>query len=135
MLASMRLCSNVPMQHAVQTSLGGYQSIYELTKPGGRLFEQMNLSYELINQIPGLSCTKPQGALYLFPKIDVKRFSIKDDEKLVFDFLKAKNVLLVHGRGFNWKAPDHFRLVFLPQKSVLTNAISSLSDFLESYKQ
>lgn len=135
MLASMRLCSNVPMQYAVQTALRGYQSIYQLTKPSGRLYEQMQLSYEMINQIPGLSCTKPQGALYLFPKIDTKRFNISDDEKFVFDFLKAKNVLLVHGRGFNWKTPDHFRLVFLPYKLQLANAISSLENFLQSYKQ
>ncbi len=135
MLASMRLCANVPMQHAVQTALGGYQGAFELTKPGGRLYEQMNLSYELINQIPGLSCTKPQGALYLFPKIDVKRFNIKDDEKFILDFLKAKNVLLVHGRGFNWKTYDHFRLVFLPHKKELTDAISLLGDFLQGYRQ
>ena len=135
MLASMRLCANVPMQHAVQTALGGYQGAFELTKSGGRLNEQMNLSYEMINQIPGLSCTKPQGALYLFPKIDIKRFNITDDEQFIFDFLKAKNVLMVHGRGFNWKKPDHFRLVFLPHKKELTDAISSLGDFLESYKQ
>ncbi len=135
MLASMRLCANVPMQHAVQTALGGYQGAFELTKPGGRLNEQMNLSYEMINQIPGLSCTKPQGALYLFPKIDVKRFNIKDDEQFIFDFLKAKNVLMVHGRGFNWKTPDHFRLVFLPHKNELAHAISSLQSFLRNYKQ
>ncbi len=135
MLASMRLCANVPMQHAVQTALGGYQSTFELTKPSGRLYEQMHLSYELINQIPGLSCTKPQGALYLFPKIDIKRFNIKDDEKFVLEFLKAKKVLLVHGRGFNWKAPDHFRIVFLPHKKELMKAIQSLSEFLHYYRQ
>ncbi|MGB0495115.1 MAG: aminotransferase class I/II-fold pyridoxal phosphate-dependent enzyme, partial [Kangiellaceae bacterium] len=132
---SMRLCANVPMQHAVQTALGGYQSIYELTKPNGRLYEQMKLSYELINQVPGLSCTKPKGALYLFPKIDVKRFNITDDETFVLDFLKAKNVLLVHGRGFNWHQPDHFRLVFLPHKKELKEAIGSLASFLHNYQQ
>ncbi len=135
MLASMRLCANVPMQHAVQTALGGFQSIYELTKAGGRLYEQMTESYKLINSVPGLSCTRPQGALYLFPKIDVKRFNIKDDEKFVLDFLKEKNVLLVHGRGFNWKTPDHFRLVFLPYKKELKKAINSLGNFLSGYSQ
>lgn len=135
MLSSMRLCANVPMQHAVQTALGGYQSIGELIKPGGRLWEQMNQSYDLIQQIPGLSCVKPKGAMYLFPKIDIKKFNITDDEQFVFDFLKQKKVLLVHGRGFNWQQPDHFRLVFLPHKETLTTALSSLGDFLEGYRQ
>ncbi|MBV1908529.1 MAG: pyridoxal phosphate-dependent aminotransferase [Kangiellaceae bacterium] len=135
MLSSMRLCSNVPMQHAVQTALGGYQSIEELVKPEGRLAEQMNLSHQLINDIPGLSCTKPKGALYLFPKIDIQKFNIKSDEQFVLDFLKSKQVLLVHGRGFNWRQPDHFRLVFLPHKDELRQAIYALGDFLESYSQ
>lgn len=135
MLSSMRLCANVPMQHAVQTALGGYQSINELTKPGGRLWEQMNQSYQLIQQIPGLSCVKPQGAMYLFPKIDINKFNITNDEQFVFDFLKQKKVLLVHGRGFNWQQPDHFRLVFLPHKETLNSALYSLGDFLQGYRQ
>lgn len=135
MLSSMRLCANVPMQHAVQTALGGYQSINELIIPGGRLWEQMNQSYELIQQIPGLSCVKPKGAMYLFPKIDTKKFNITNDEQFVFDFLKEKKVLLVHGRGFNWQQPDHFRLVFLPHKEILQSALHSLGEFLQGYIQ
>jgi alanine-synthesizing transaminase len=135
MLSSMRLCSNVPMQHAVQTALGGYQSINELIKPDGRLWEQMNQSYNLIQQIPGLSCVKPKGAMYLFPKIDIKRFNISNDEQFVLDFLREKKVLLVHGRGFNWQQPDHFRLVFLPHKETLHSAILSLGEFLQGYQQ
>jgi len=135
MLSSMRLCANVPMQHAVQTALGGYQSINELTKPGGRLWEQMNQSYQLIQQIPGLSCVKPKGAMYLFPKIDINQFNITNDEQFVLDFLKQKKVLLVHGRGFNWQQPDHFRLVFLPHKETLNSALHSLGDFLQGYSQ
>ncbi len=135
MLSSMRLCANVPMQHAVQTALGGYQSITELVKPGGRLCQQMELSYQLINEIPGLSCVKPKGALYLFPKLETGKFNIKDDEKFVLDFLKSEKVLLVHGRGFNWHKPDHFRLVFLPHSDDLQAAIKSLGRFLSHYRQ
>lgn len=135
MLSSMRLCSNVPMQHAVQTALGGYQSINELIKEDGRLTKQMNISYQLIKQIPGVSCVKPKGALYLFPKLDIQRFNIKSDEKLVLDFLKSKKVLLVHGGGFNWAEPDHFRLVFLPHHEQLRQAINALADFLADYSQ
>ena len=135
MLSSMRLCSNVPMQHAVQTALGGYQSINDLIKQDGRLAKQMNVSYQLINQIPGVTCVKPKGALYLFPKIDIQRFNIKSDEKLVLDFLKSKKVLLVHGGGFNWSQPDHFRLVFLPHHEQLREAIAALAGFLSDYSQ
>lgn len=135
MLSSMRLCSNVPMQHAVQTALGGYQSINELIKDDGRLAKQMNISYQLINQIPGVSCVKPKGALYLFPQLDIQRFNLKSDEKFVLDFLKCKKVLLVHGGGFNWAKPDHFRLVFLPQEEQLRQAIKALADFLGDYSQ
>jgi len=135
MLSSMRLCSNVPMQHAVQTALGGYQSIEELIKPNGRLAEQMSLSHKLINDIPGVSCSRPKGALYLFPKIDTTKFNIHSDEKFVLDFLLRKKVLLVHGRGFNWHSPDHFRLVFLPRKDELNTAIKALADFLQDYSQ
>jgi len=135
MLSSMRLCANVPMQHAIQTALGGFQSIRQLVEPGGRLCEQMKLSYEMIRNIPGISCTKPKGALYLFPKIDIKRFNITNDEQFVLDFLRQKQVLLVHGRGFNWQKPDHFRIVFLPHMAELKQAISALADFLDGYSQ
>jgi len=135
MLSSMRLCCNVPMQYAIQTALGGFQSINQLVEPNGRLNIQMELSYQLINDISGLSCTKPGGALYLFPKIDCQRFNITNDEQFVLDFLKQKQVLLVHGRGFNWSKPDHFRLVFLPHAEDLSNAIYSLGDFLQNYQQ
>jgi len=135
MLSSMRLCANVPMQHAVQTALGGYQSINELIKPSGRLGKQMEQSYHLITQIPGISCVKPKGALYLFPKIDTQKFNITDDEKFILDFLIDKKVLLIHGRGFNWAKPDHFRLVFLPYQETLQSAIGALGDFLQGYRQ
>lgn len=134
-LASMRLCANVPSQHAIQTALGGYQSINDLIVPGGRLYEQMDTAYHLVNEIPGLSCTRPQGAMYLFPKIDTERFNIKDDERFVLDFLREKKVLLVHGSGFNWPKPDHFRIVFLPHKEDLVTAIEKLGNFLENYTQ
>ncbi|NBI13211.1 aminotransferase class I/II-fold pyridoxal phosphate-dependent enzyme [[Haemophilus] felis] len=135
MLASMRLCANVPMQHAIQTALGGYQSINEFILPGGRLLEQRNKAYELINQIPGLSCVKPMGAMYMFPKIDVKKFNIYDDEKMVLDLLLQEKVLLVHGRGFNWHSPDHFRVVTLPYAHQIESAMSKLANFLAKYHQ
>lgn len=135
MIASMRLCANVPMQHAIQTALGGYQSINELIVPGGRLYEQRQRAYDLLNQIPGVSCVKPKGALYMFPKIDIEKFNIHDDEKMVLDLLRQEKVLLVHGRGFNWHAPDHFRLVFLPHISTLEDALGKFSRFLANYKQ
>jgi alanine-synthesizing transaminase len=134
-LASMRLCSNVPTQHAIQTALGGYQSINELTQAGGRLFEQRNVAWQRLNEIDGISCVKPKGALYLFPKIDVAKFNIVDDEKFVLDFLLAKKVLLVQGTGFNWKKPDHFRVVFLPHVEHLHEAMNRLEDFLDTYRQ
>lgn len=135
MMASMRLCPNMPMQHAIQTALGGYQSINELILPGGRLLEQRDKAYELVNQIPGLSCVKPKGALYMFPKIDIKKFNIYDDEKMVYDLLQQEKVLLVHGRGFNWHSPDHFRIVTLPHTHQLEDALSRLARFLETYHQ
>ncbi|MFZ7235952.1 pyridoxal phosphate-dependent aminotransferase [Avibacterium gallinarum] len=135
MLASMRLCANHPMQHAIQTALGGYQSINEFILPGGRLLEQRNKAYELINQIPGVSCVKPMGALYMFPKIDVKKFNIYDDEKMVLDLLRQEKVLLVHGRGFNWHSPDHFRIVTLPYVNQIEDALSKLGRFLANYRQ
>ncbi|MDB1124469.1 pyridoxal phosphate-dependent aminotransferase [Vibrio algarum] len=135
MLASMRLCANVPMQHAVQTALGGYQSINELILPGGRLLEQRDKAYELITQIPGISCVKPKGAMYLFPKIDTKMYNIKDDQKMVLDFLVQEKVLLVQGTGFNWPKPDHFRIVTLPHVEDLEIAIGRFERFLSTYSQ
>lgn len=135
MLASMRLCANVPMQHAIQTALGGYQSINELILPGGRLLEQRDRAYELITQIPGITCVKPKGAMYLFPKIDTKMYNIHDDQKLVLDFLKQEKVLLVQGTGFNWKEPDHFRIVTLPHVEDLEIAMGRFERFLSTYKQ
>lgn len=135
MLASMRLCANVPMQHAIQTALGGYQSINEFILPGGRLLEQRNKAYELLNQIPGITCTKPMGALYMFPKIDIKKFNMYDDEKMVFDLLAQEKVLLVHGRGFNWHSPDHFRIVTLPYVHQIEEALGKFARFLSHYHQ
>ncbi|HIF9110811.1 TPA: pyridoxal phosphate-dependent aminotransferase [Photobacterium damselae] len=135
MLASMRLCANVPMQHAIQTALGGYQSINELILPGGRLLEQRNKAYELLSQIPGVSCVKPKGALYMFPKLDQKKFNIVDDQRMALDFLQQEKVLVVHGTGFNWKQPDHFRIVTLPRIDDLEIAIGRLERFLSGYRQ
>ncbi|MEZ8143916.1 aminotransferase [Enterovibrio norvegicus FF-33] len=135
MLSSMRLCANVPMQHAIQTALGGYQSINELILPGGRLLEQRDKAHELLNQIPGISCVKPKGALYLFPKIDTKRYKIYDDEKMMLDFLMQEKVLMVHGTGFNWPKPDHFRIVTLPRVDDLELAIGRFERFLSTYSQ
>ena len=135
MLSNMRLCANVPAQFAIQTALGGYQSIRDLVLPGGRLKEQRDVCHELVNSIPGLSCVKPKGALYCFPKIDVKRFSIKNDEKFVMDLLRSKRILLVHGTGFNWPEPDHFRIVSLPDKETLSEALGRMKEFLSTYVQ
>ncbi|HHU77330.1 MAG: pyridoxal phosphate-dependent aminotransferase [Caldicoprobacterales bacterium] len=135
MLASMRLCSNALAQYTIQTALGGYQSINEYIVPGGRLREQRDLSYKMLNDIPGLSCIKPRGAFYVFPKVDVKRFNIKDDMQFIKDLLLEKRVLLVQGTGFNWPNPDHFRLVFLPPKEELKKAIKRIASFLSEYKQ
>lgn len=135
MLSSMRLCANVPAQFAIQTALGGYQSIYDLTKEGGRLRVQRDVAYQRIQQIEGLSCTKPMGALYSFIKLDTERFNIKNDEQFILDLLRAKQILLVHGRAFNWHAPDHFRLVFLQHKEDLLLALDKLDDFLKTYRQ
>jgi alanine-synthesizing transaminase len=135
MLASMRLCSNVPGQSIIQTALGGYQSIYDLTKPGGRLREQRDLCYEMVNAIDGLSCTKPQAAFYCFPKIDMKRFGINSDETFVLDLLRSEKILLVHGTGFNWSNHDHFRIVFLPRVDELKEALAGIRRFLAAYQQ
>jgi alanine-synthesizing transaminase len=135
MLANMRLCPNMPAQFGIQTALGGYQSISDYLVPGGRLKEQRDTAVNLIRQIPGLSVVMPKGALYCFPKVDVKRFNITNDERFMMDLLQEKHLLLVHGTGFNWDAPDHFRIVFLPDKEVLTEAIKRLGDFLVHYSQ
>ncbi|MGL5164033.1 MAG: pyridoxal phosphate-dependent aminotransferase, partial [Plesiomonas shigelloides] len=135
MLASMRLCANVPMQHAIQTAIGGYQSINEFIHPGGRLYEQRNRAWELINEIPGISCVKPMGALYMFPKLDQKKFNIRNDQKMVLDLLLQEKVLLVQGTGFNWPHPDHFRIVTLPRVDELEMAIGKLGRFFSTYHQ
>ena len=135
MLSNMRLCANMPSQFGIQTALGGYQSIGKLLLPGGRLKEQRDTAVNMINAIPGLSVVMPKGALYCFPKIDIKRFNITDDEKFVIDLLREKHLLVVHGTGFNWKDPDHFRVVFLPDKETLADAVRRMGSFLENYRQ
>ncbi|MDR0400646.1 MAG: pyridoxal phosphate-dependent aminotransferase [Treponema sp.] len=135
MLCNMRLCANVPAQFGIQTALGGYQSVNDLILPGGRLKEQRDAAVNIVNSIAGLSVVMPRGALYCFPKIDVKRFNITDDEGFVMDLLREQHILLVHGTGFNWKDPDHFRIVFLPDKDTLTDALGRLGTFLEHYRQ
>ncbi|GHT57068.1 aminotransferase AlaT [Spirochaetia bacterium] len=135
MLSNMRLCANVPAQFGIQTALGGYQSINDLVLPGGRLKEQRDTAVNMANAIPGLSVVMPRGALYCFPKIDVKRFNITDDERFAIDLLWEQRILLVHGTGFNWKDPDHFRIVFLPDQDTLADAMRRLGVFLEHYRQ
>ncbi len=135
MLASMRLCANAPSMLGIQTALGGYQSINELILPGGRLKEQRDIAYDMVTSIPGISCVKPKGALYLFPKIDIKKFNITNDEQWILDFLTEKKVLLVQGTAFNWKEPDHFRIVFLPHKDEIKPALLGLKNFFENYTQ
>ena len=134
-LASMRLCANVPAQHAIQTALGGYQSIDDYLRPGGALFEQRNVAYERINAIEGLECSKPKGAFYLFPRVDTKRFNISDDEKFVLDLLRQEKILVVQGSGFNYPDPDHFRIVFLPRADELVSSIDRIGHFLHRYRQ
>ncbi|MDO5032775.1 pyridoxal phosphate-dependent aminotransferase [Corynebacterium sp.] len=135
LLAGTRLCPNVPAQHAIQVALGGRQSIYELTGEGGRLLKQRNIAYQKLNEIPGVSVTKPMGALYCFPRLDPNVYEIHDDSKLMLDILRAEKILMVQGTGFNWPTPDHFRVVTLPWASQLENAIERLGNFLVSYKQ
>ncbi|MEJ8811355.1 pyridoxal phosphate-dependent aminotransferase [Variovorax ureilyticus] len=134
MLSNMRLCANVPGQWAIQTALGGYQSINELVSPGGRLRRQRDLAYELITAIPGVTCVKPSAALYMFPKLDPKIYPIEDDRQFFLDLLKETKVMLVQGTGFNWKTPDHFRIVFLPHEEDLREAISRIAGFLQRYR-
>lgn len=135
MLSSMRLCSNVPAQAIIQTCLGGHQSVKDYVKPGGRVYEQREYIYNALKDIPGISVVKPQAAFYIFPKIDVEKFNITDDEQFVLDFLREKRVLLVHGKGFNWMNPDHFRIVYLPPVPELENAMNKMRDFLSTYRQ
>ncbi len=130
LVANMRMCANVPAQHAIQTALGGYQSIEELIVPGGRFYEQSMLAHKLLNEIPGVSSVKPHGALYCFPRLDPEIYPIENDEMFVIELLRAKKILVTHGTGFNWPEPDHFRLVTLPDVDVLEEAIGRIADFL-----
>ncbi|WP_028643743.1 pyridoxal phosphate-dependent aminotransferase [Nocardioides sp. URHA0020] len=132
LVANMRMCANVPAQHAIQTALGGYQSVEELVVPGGRFYEQSKLASRLLNEIPGVSNVEPMGALYCFPRLDPEVYPIEDDEAFVIDLLRAKKLLVTHGTGFNWPRPDHFRLVTLPDATVLEEAIGRIADFLET---
>jgi alanine-synthesizing transaminase len=134
-LASMRLCSNVPGQYAIQTALGGYQSINDLVGPAGRLRKQRDLAYELLTSLPGVSCVKPQAALYMFPRLDPKMYPIVDDQAFALEMLKEEKVLVVQGSGFNWTAPDHFRMVFLPIPDDLTRAVGRIERFLHGYNK
>lgn len=134
LLANMRLCANVPAQHAIQTALGGHQSINDLILPGGRLRQQRDKAYQLLNEIPGVSCELAQGALYLFPRLDPEVYPIKDDEQFALDLLKQQKILISHGRAFNWINPDHFRMVTLPNVDDLEDAIGRLAEFLSTYK-
>jgi alanine-synthesizing transaminase len=133
-LASMRLCSNVPGQFAIQTALGGYQSINDLVAPGGRLCKQRDLAYRLLTAIPGVTCVKPKAALYLFPRFDPKIYPIEDDQKFILELLETEKVLVVQGSGFNWMHPDHIRVVFLPNADDLIEAIGRIARFLEGYR-
>ncbi len=134
-LASMRLCSNVPGQFAIQTALGGYQSINDLVAPSGRLCKQRDLAYQLLTDIPGVSCVKPKAALYMFPRLDPKMYPINDDQKFILELLETEKVLVVQGTGFNWPNPDHFRVVFLPNADDLVEAIGRIARFLEYYRK
>lgn len=132
-LSNMRLCCNVPAQHAIQTALGGYQSIQELIAPGGRLYEQRNAAWEALNAIPGVSCVLPKGAIYLFPKLDPAVYPVEDDERLILDFLIEEKILMVQGSGFNMSDKQHFRIVFLPREDILSDAIEKFGRFLRRY--
>lgn len=135
MLCNMRMCSNVPAQSIVQTALGGHQSVQGYIVPGGRVYEQREYVYNALNDIPGVTAVKPKAGFYIFPKLDVKKFNIVDDEKFALDLLHEKRLLVVHGGGFNWKKPDHFRVVYLPRIEVLGDAMRDLGDFLSRYRQ
>jgi len=135
MLASLRLCANTPGQLAIQTALGGYQSINDLVAPTGRLCRQRDLAYQLLTQIPGVSVVKPKAALYMFPRLDPKMYPIADDQQFAYELLAEQKVLVVQGTGFNWEAPDHFRIVFLPNSDDLTEAIGRIAKFLDHYRK
>ena len=135
MLSNMRLCSNVPAQSIVQTALGGYQSVRDYIIPGGRIYEQREYIYKALTDIPGITAVKPKAAFYIFPKLDVKKFNIIDDEKFALDLLREKHILIIHGGGFNWKQPDHFRVVYLPRVEVLEQASKKIAAFLSGYRQ
>ena len=135
MLASMRLCANVPGQYAIQTALGGYQSINDLVVPTGRMCRQRDLAHELISAIPGVTCVKPKAALYMFPRLDPAVYPIEDDQAFILELLEQEKVLLVQGTGFNWPHPDHFRLVFLPHEDELRESIARLARFLDNYRK
>lgn len=135
MLSNMRLCSNVPAQSIVQTALGGYQSVNNYIVPGGRIYEQREYIYKALNDIPGITAVKPKAAFYIFPKIDTAKFNIHNDEQFALDLLREKKILIIHGGGFNWKEPDHFRVVYLPRLEVLKEAADSIADFLSAYRQ
>ena len=135
MLSNMRLCSNVPAQSIVQTALGGHQSVKSYVVPGGRIREQRDFIYKALTDIPGISAVKPKAAFYIFPKIDVKKFNIVDDEKFALDLLRDKKILLIHGGGFNWHQPDHFRVVYLPRIEVLKESVEKMADFFSYYRQ
>ena len=135
MLSNMRLCSNVPAQSIVQTALGGHQSVQNYIVPGGRIYEQREYIYKALNDIPGITAVKPKAAFYIFPKVDTKKFNIVDDEKFALDLLRDKKILIIHGGGFNWHQPDHFRVVYLPRIEVLKEAAGKIRDFLEYYQQ
>jgi alanine-synthesizing transaminase len=135
MLASMRLCSNAPAQHAIKPALENLEISDQLAKPGGRIYEQRNVICDALAKIDGISFVRPNSAFYVFPKLDVERFNIRDDEQFALDFLREKHVLLVPGSGFHWPEPDHFRIVFLPEAEALKDAVAKLGDFLSTYKQ
>ena len=135
MLSNMRLCSNVPAQSIVQTALGGYQSVERYVEPGGRIYEQREFVYKALNEIPGITAVKPKAAFYIFPKMDVERFNITDDEQFALDLLHEKRILITRGGGFNWAKPDHFRIVYLPRMEVLREALADLADFFAHYRQ
>lgn len=135
MLSNMRLCSNVPAQSVVQTALGGHQSVNDYLAPGGRIYEQREYIYQALTDIPGISAVKPKAAFYIFPRIDAKKFHITDDEKFALDLLRDKKILLIHGGGFNWQQPDHFRVVYLPRIEILKEAMGKIRDFFSYYRQ
>ena len=133
MLANMRMCSNVPAQSVVQTALGGHQSVKDYLVPGGRIYDQRELVYNMLNDIPGITAVKPKAAFYIFPKIDVKKFNIHSDEQFALDLLHDKHILISHGGAFNWQEPDHFRVVYLPRISMLKETIGEIGDFFSTY--